>query len=103
MKARVKLTGQIIDLIPYEKRSIRCSRQVQLFMAKDGKTFSEFEVEFDKGIDWEQRRYEIAKDMLAALGSNINSPFSYRDEDMLASCAIGFADELIKQLKENKE
>lgn len=45
-------------------------------------------------IDWEQRRYEIAKDILAAL---ISSPttryYSY------SKVAVEYADALIKELK----
>lgn len=55
----------------------------------------------DKAIDWEQRRYEIAKDALTGIiaeesisGAN---PYHYFDEDV--SRAIKYADELIKRLK----
>ena len=96
MKARVKLTGQIIDLIPYEKRTIRCSRQVQLFKTEDGKTFSEFEVEFDKTIDWEQRRYEIAKDVLGAYYAENHVACATR---IVVEDVLGITDELIRQLK----
>ena len=48
-----------------------------------------------RDIDWEQRRYEIAKEVMAAdVASGRN--------DTLAGCAdyaISMADELIKQLK----
>ena len=55
----------------------------------------------DKAIDWQQRRYEIAKDALTGIiaeesisGAN---PYHYFDEDV--SRAIKYADELIKRLK----
>lgn len=55
----------------------------------------------DKAIDWEQRRYEIAKDALAGIISEESipgvDPFHYIDKDV--SRAIEYADELIKQLK----
>lgn len=62
------------------------------------------EIELDstyKAIDWEQRRYEIAKDALAGIISEESIPGTdprhYVDEDV--SRAIEYADELIKHLK----
>ena len=49
-------------------------------------------------INWEQRRYEIAKDILSAfnpISKSISNP------DLDAKCAIIYADALIKQLKSN--
>lgn len=55
----------------------------------------------NKVIDWEQRRYEIAKDALAGIISEESipgtDPFHYIDKDV--SRAIEYADELIKHLK----
>lgn len=50
-------------------------------------------------VDWEQRRYEIAKDMLAAIESNSNPQMFVGNPDEQVKWAIIFADELIKQLK----
>lgn len=50
----------------------------------------------ETGIDWEQRRYEIAKDVLCgrlAAGSSIT------DKDEFAETCVGYADLLIKYLK----
>ena len=47
-----------------------------------------------KEIDWEQRRYEIAKDVLSILVSSPN----LADCEM-PSAAVYFADALIKELK----
>lgn len=65
-------------------------------------TIDEIELDStDKAIDWEQRRYEIAKDALVGIisGESIpgTDPFHYIDKDV--SRAIEYADELIKQLK----
>lgn len=50
----------------------------------------------DKKIDWEQRRYEIAKDIVAArFGKDYGS---FKDEDV-APFAVRMADDLIKELK----
>lgn len=51
-----------------------------------------------KTIDWEQRRYEIAKEVLPSLlniGVRFNANFA-------ASLAVDCADTLIKKLKEKK-
>jgi hypothetical protein len=55
-------------------------------------------------IDWEQRRYEIAKEMLPQLYKRsfevgISGISSEQVQGMLCAGAIEFADELIKQLK----
>ena len=47
-----------------------------------------------KEIDWEQRRYEIAKDVLSALVSDPN--LAYYE---IPSEAVCYADALIKELK----
>lgn len=65
-------------------------------------TIDEIELDStDKAIDWEQRRYEIAKDTLAGIISEESIPGAdprhYVDEDV--SRAIEYADELIKHLK----
>lgn len=51
------------------------------------------------GIDWEQRRYEIAKDMMAAFLSNSCSAIYMGNTDEQAKYAVGYADALIAELK----
>lgn len=50
-----------------------------------------------KGIDWEQRRYEIAKDALAALLSNPTIGGVYASS--YSKVAVDYADALIEELK----
>ncbi len=50
-----------------------------------------------KEIDWEQRRYEIAKDAMAAMIAQKTFAFT---EDV-ASDAVNYADVLVKELKNN--
>lgn len=52
-----------------------------------------------KEIDWEQRRYEIAKDMLAAFMSNSSYNINSRSYEEQAQWAVIFADALIAELK----
>lgn len=47
-----------------------------------------------KEIDWEQRRYEIAKDVLSTLVSDPNLA-----DCEIPSAAVRYADALIKELK----
>lgn len=47
-----------------------------------------------KGINWEQRRYEIAKDVLSTLVSDPNLA-----DCEIPSAAVYYADALIKELK----
>lgn len=47
-----------------------------------------------KEIDWEQRRYEIAKDVLSAL-----IPNRYMSYEQMPGVAVKFADTLIEELK----
>ena len=65
-------------------------------------TIDEIELDStDKAIDWEQRRYEIAKDVLIGIIAEESipgaDPRQHNDEDV--SRAIEYADELIKHLK----
>lgn len=56
-----------------------------------------------KQIDWEQRRYEIAKDCLAAHSSSAPDILCSCAKDYYASHAVSYADELIKQLREHEK
>ena len=57
-------------------------------------------------IDWEQRRYEIAKEMMLVLYRQ-SAAVSERGQGIMlkdiADIAVGFADTLIKKLKEKSE
>ena len=63
------------------------------------------------GIDWEQRRYEIAKDMLKVIyldeGNASRVPqtieFEYQDMNSCAYEAIRWADVLIEELKKTHQ
>lgn len=50
-------------------------------------------------IDWEQRRYEIAKEVIATL---LTHPESFREgTKAIVRASINYADALIEKLKEN--
>lgn len=56
----------------------------------------------EKKIDWEQRRYEIAKAVMQGFCSNSQKQFIIInvDSSIIAKLSICFADALIKKLKE---
>ena len=95
MKAKNKITGEILEVEPAES----CRSTVTLYMSEDGRRFPMYALEFEKDIDWEQRRYEVAKDMLAAFLSNSCSNVYMGNPDEQAKCAVMFADALITELK----
>ena len=53
----------------------------------------------EKEIDWEQRRYELAKAAMQGFCSNPHQQIMDADSNMVAEWSIGFADSLIKKLK----
>lgn len=54
----------------------------------------------EKKIDWEQRRYELAKAAMQGFCSNSQKQFINVDSSIIAKLSICFADALIKKLKE---
>ena len=90
MKARIKSTGEIVEIKDlYDDGTA---------LVND-KYFKVSELDFfSKTIDWEQRRYEIAKECVAVLMRNIDITL----EDA-AKVSIKQADVLIKRLKEDND
>ena len=69
----------------------------QPFLESATKYFSEAQ---SKEIDWEQRRYEIAKDILTAWCSNPDRGTGLGILKNDSEAAVRYADALIKALKE---
>lgn len=88
MKARVKLTGEIVNIKDlYDDGTA---------LVND-KYFKVSELDFfSETIDWEQRRYELAKDIIKAVIADDCGGNS----DAIAKYAVNCADALIKRLKE---
>lgn len=89
MKARIKVTGEIVDVKPSGTMRISCGA----YLTEDGRMIPGTALEFEKAIDWEQRRYEIAKECVAVL---------MRNEIILydaAKISVEQADALIAELK----
>ncbi len=119
MKARVIKTGKIIDVIPQTNPNAVSASNI--LYSSDYKTYKCWELDFinieDKHIDWEQRRYEIAKSAIQGILSNqhqVDFALSQADYDIekhngkyispiaFAQYAVACADALIKELKKNK-
>ena len=98
MKVRVKETGEIINIADYARVTLdKCDsygNPIEL-------SFDDVEIlqEMSDNIDWEQRRYELAKSAMQgyciALGVNDDNE-TYND---IAIGSIRVADALIKELK----
>lgn len=54
-------------------------------------------------VNWEQRRYEVAKDAFCTLINDITFPTSIENKEMWAREAIAYADCFIKVLKKGGE
>lgn len=102
MKARVKSTGVLIDVIP--KINTNALHSGDNLYVCDNMVFRECELDFlnigNSAIDWEQRRYEIAKSAMQGIlcapiveGVDPNpTPWE------LARTAVKNADAFIKEL-----
>lgn len=111
MKKRIRKTGEIVDVISYnnllgadrssldsvsyiDSKGNECVKVKGLNLEWD---FDDVEEVLSTDIDWEKRRYEIAKDILAAT-------YDYpMDGKSYAKIAVGIADALIAELKKGAE
>lgn len=95
MKAKVKKTGEIVDVEPYFYAKINSTDPM---IHKNDIEL----IEPNADIDYEQRRYEIAKAMLAAFMSNSDKGVFAGSEEKQARDAVKYADALIEELKKRK-
>lgn len=95
MKAKIRQTGEIVDVEPYFYAKINSTDPM---IHKNDIEL----IEPNADIDWEQRRYEISKAMIAAFMSNSDkNVFAYPKENQ-ARDAVEYADALIEELKKRK-
>lgn len=113
MKARIKETGVLIDVIP--RININALYNGDNLYVCDNKVFRECELDFlnvgNLVIDWEQRRYELAKAAMQGILSDEEevcyacSEADYKKGEKhtvpkgIARFAIACADALINELK----
>lgn len=95
----MKSTGVLVDVTP--QLNINSQHSKDYLYVCDNMVYRECELDFlnvgNLVIDWEQRRYELAKDIIKIVIANdygVNS-------DVVAKYSLNCADALIKRLKEN--
>lgn len=96
MKARVKSTGVLVDVTP--QLNINSQHSKDYLYVCDNMVFRECELDFS-AIDWEQRRYELAKAAMQGFCSNSHEQVMNASLNMTVEWSLGFADALIKKLK----
>lgn len=89
-KVVVKDTGETVMVRPCREP---LASRLAFYETEDGRKFPMFALEFSKKIDWEQRRYEIAKECVAVLMRN---EITLHDA---AKISVEQADALIAELK----
>lgn len=94
MKARIRKTGEIVEVYEYSKIGgyIKYDIDNKIADINDVEIISN---DYD-GIDWEQRRYEIAKDVLA---SSFATPMDGTSILSYVRSCVQIADILIAELK----
>lgn len=90
MKAKVKKTGEIVDVMLIEGTE-------HTYTDSYCNYYSDKDLEFIPEIDWEQRRFELVKASIQGILSRGNYAYGY---DTLATESIGYADAVIAKLKE---
>ena len=96
MKARIKSTGVLVDVTP--QLNINAQHSNDYLYVCDNMVYRECELDFS-AIDWEQRRYELAKAAIQGFCSNPHERVMGPDSNMTAQMSLSFADALIKKLK----
>lgn len=111
MKARIKSTGEIVEVFDYRYGSKISSENFVAYIDSNGHPHCDKGVDFEEDFEevsedealqsdkWEQRRYEIAKDIMAAFLSNSCVDVHGDSAEEHASDAVLYADILIAELK----
>jgi hypothetical protein len=98
MKARVKSTGVLVDVTP--QLNINSQHNNNYLYVCDNMVYRECELDFfSETIDWEQRRYELAKAAMQGFCSNPHEQGMSNGSYMTAQRSLSYADALIKKLK----
>lgn len=111
MKAKIRKTGEVVYVITYSGHTYRSDIDVVSYIDSKGNEcvdmkmnrFWDFEDVEENLIDWEQRRYEISKDVLSAFLSNSNEMIFEGNPEDHAKDAVVFANALIKKLREHNK
>lgn len=90
MKAKIKSTGETINV----HEDINGD-----FVTESGSLYRNWQLEFEKEIDWEQRRYEIAKELMRGFATNPHNMLVDAKIGTLAEWSVSGADALIAELR----
>lgn len=91
MKARIKSTGEIVEIKDlYDDGTALVGN---MYIKVSELNF------FSENIDWEQRRYELAKAAMQGFCSNSHEQGMSNGSYMTAQRSLSYADALIKKLK----
>lgn len=113
MKKRIRKTGEIVDVISFTAPFGTTRKDTSDFVSYiDSKgqerakvpmniywDFEDIEEVLKTDIDFEQRRYEIAKELMKAFAANPNNMYVDADFASLARWSVEGADALIAKLK----
>lgn len=94
-KVVVKDTGETIMVRPCREP---LNARLAFYETEDGRKFPMFALKFSKEIDWEQRRYEIAKEAVRGVALNADC-FTRVEIETTVNNALELADLLIAELK----
>ena len=101
MIAIIKETGVKVDVVC--QGICVCSDKRTVVWTDGERTYLQELLDFSKNdIDWEQRRYELAKASIYTSYKIQTSYTGYCGEDDISESAIRIADEIIEKLKEKK-
>lgn len=115
MKARIKATGEVLRVLDLdsERILIKYGSEVKSLCIHEVDLISgSVEDYYQREINWEQRRYEIAKEAMGALISSpsyqfykVNNYYEVYIEpsEEVAKDAVKYADALIEELKGGKQ
>ena len=101
MKAKVKDTGEIVD-VKFAVHPNPAVNETYWWCKDKQESYHKSELDFmESTIDWEQRRYELAKEAMngflsAPVVDGVNPNPSFKD---IATFSVRLADVLIKELK----
>nr|WP_308533219.1 hypothetical protein [uncultured Prevotella sp.] len=113
MKAKVRNTGEIVDIVSITDMEYGCL--ISYWDSKNKKEYSRFELDFNvngetnddttKHINWEERRYEIAKAAMVGVLAMPTTEGVNPNPTMADVCelSVKFADALIEELKKTSK
>lgn len=115
MKVKIRKTGEVVDVITYSGHTYRSDIDVVSYIDSKGNEcvdmkmnrfwdFEDVEESYlsakESLIDWEERRFELIKAAMQGFCSNTSEQIMSADSNATAEWSIGFADALIKKLRE---